>query len=129
MTLQLPIEPSAIYLLTRSPDNMSVTELWQHQQLFLAKENAARLSMKLPLEKLLSPFAMLSLVLVACSFVFGSLRNQSLGYRIVIALLFGLVFSYLQDLVGFVSQARDFHRFYGAVVTDYCQCRAWRVFN
>ena len=33
MTLQLPIEPSAIYLLTRSPDNMSVTELWQHQQL------------------------------------------------------------------------------------------------
>jgi len=60
----------------------------------------------------LAPLAMLSLVLVACSFVFGSLRNQSLGYRIVIALLFGLVFSYLQDLVGFVSLSTGFSPFF-----------------
>ena len=99
----LPIEPSAIYLLTRKPDDMSVTELWQHQQL-MATEHRRSLEHEVALwKKLLSPFAMLSLVLVACSFVFGSLRNQSLGYRIVIALLFGLIFSYLQDLVGFVS--------------------------
>ncbi|HCC66445.1 MAG TPA: LPS export ABC transporter permease LptG, partial [Moraxella sp.] len=112
MTLQLPIEPSAIYLLTRSPDNMSVTELWQHQQL-LAKDKRRSLEHEVAFwKKLLSPFAMLSLVLVACSFVFGSLRNQSLGYRIVIALLFGLVFSYLQDLVGFVSLSTGFSPFF-----------------
>lgn len=112
MTLQLPIEPSAIYLLTRSPDNMSVTELWQHQQL-LAKDKRRSLEHEVAFwKKLLAPFAMLSLVLVACSFVFGSLRNQSLGYRIVIALLFGLVFSYLQDLVGFVSLSTGFSPFF-----------------
>ena len=111
MTVQLPIEPSAIYLLTRRPDDMSVTELWQHQQL-LAKDKRRSLEHEVAFwKKLLSPFAMLSLVLVACSFVFGSLRNQSLGYRIVIALLFCLIFSYMQDLVGFVSLSTGFSPF------------------
>lgn len=50
-------------------------------------------------------------MVVACSFVFGSLRSQSLGFRIVIALLFGLVFSYIQDLVGFVSLSTGFSPF------------------
>jgi lipopolysaccharide export system permease protein len=47
-------------------------------------------------------------VIVACSFVIGSLRTHSLGLRIVVALLFGLLFSYVQDLVGFVSLATGF---------------------
>lgn len=102
-TVALPIEPNAIYLLTRRPEDMSLTDLWQHRQ-FLATENRRSLEHEVAFwKKILSPFSVLSLVLVACSFVFGSLRNQSLGYRIIVALLFGLVFSYLQDLVGFIS--------------------------
>lgn len=102
-TVMLPIEPSSIYLLTRRPDDMSISDLWQHRQ-FLAQAQRRSLEHELAFwRKILSPFATLSLVLVACSFVFGSLRSQSLGFRIVIALLFGLVFSYIQDLVGFVS--------------------------
>jgi lipopolysaccharide export system permease protein len=62
-------------------------------------------------QKLLSPLSILSLVIVACSFVFGSLRTHSLGLRIVVALLFGLLFSYIQDLVGFVSLATGFSPF------------------
>ncbi|MFW2178259.1 MULTISPECIES: LPS export ABC transporter permease LptG [unclassified Moraxella] len=110
-TVALPIEPQSIYLLTRSPDDMSITELWQHRQ-FLAKEQRRSLEHEVAFwKKVLSPFAVLSLVLVACSFVFGSLRSQSLGYRIVMALLFGLVFSYIQDLVGFVSLSTGFSPF------------------
>ena len=56
-------------------------------------------------QKLFSPFAVLSLVLVASSFVFGSLRSQGLGLRIVMALLTGLLFSYLTDLLGFMALA------------------------
>lgn len=107
----LPIEPTAIYLLTRRPDDMSLTDLWQHQQ-FLAASHRRSLEHEVAFwKKILSPFAVLSLVLVACSFVFGSLRSQSLGFRIVMALLFGLVFSYLQDLVGFVSLSTGFSPF------------------
>lgn len=104
----LPIEPTSIYLLTRRPEDMSLTDLWQHRQ-FLASENRRSLEHEVTFwKKILSPFAILSLVVVACSFVFGSLRSQSLGFRIVVALLFGLVFSYIQDLVGFVSLSTGF---------------------
>lgn len=109
--VQLPIAPSSIYLLTRSPDDMSLTDLWQHRQ-FLAEQKRRSLEHEVAFwKKVLSPFSVLSLVLVACSFVFGSLRSQSLGFRIVTALLFGLVFSYIQDLVGFISLSTGFSPF------------------
>lgn len=102
-SVTLPIAPDSIYLLTRKPEDMSITELWQHKQ-FLASHQRQSLEHDLAFwKKVLSPFSVLSLVLVACSFVFGSLRTHSLGLRVVVALLFGLVFSYIQDLVGFIS--------------------------
>lgn len=102
-TVTLPIAPDSIYLLTRKPEDMSITDLWQHKQ-FLASHQRQSLEHDLAFwKKVLSPFSVLSLVLVACSFVFGSLRTHSLGLRVVVALLFGLVFSYIQDLVGFIS--------------------------
>lgn len=111
VNLSLPIAPESIYLLTRRPDDMSVTELWQHEA-FLTQNNRRSLEHEVAFwKKILSPFSILSLVLVACSFVFGSLRTYSLGLRIVVALLFGLVFSYIQDLVGFVSLSTGFSPF------------------
>lgn len=108
LSLKLPIDPTAIYLFTRQPDDMSMSDLWQHQQ-FLQRQQRRSLEHEVVFwQKILSPFAVLSLVLVACSFVFGSLRSQSLGFRIIIAILFGLVFSYLQDLVGFISLSTGF---------------------
>lgn len=99
----LPIVPSSIYLLTQRPDDMSLSALWHHRTLIKSQQRRSLPHEVAFWQKLLSPFAVLSLVLVACSFVFGSLRNQSLGYRIIVALMFGLMFNYLQDLAGFVS--------------------------
>lgn len=104
-TLTLPIAPTDVHLLTREPDDMSLTDLYAHRRLMTHQGTS---SMRHELEfwqKLLSPFAVLSLVLVASSFVFGSLRSQGLGLRIVLALLTGLLFSYLTDLAGFISLA------------------------
>lgn len=104
-TLVLPFAPKSVSLLTRDAENLSLTELYAHRQL-MAEQNKRSLSHELAFwQKLLSPLSILSLVVVACSFVFGSLRTHSLGLRIVVALLFGLLFSYLQDLVGFISLA------------------------
>ena len=41
-----------------------------------------------------------SLVLIAISFVFGPLRQVTMGYRIFAGVLVGLVFSTAQDLLG-----------------------------
>lgn len=104
-TLSLPINQTSVHLLTKSADNLSISELYAHKQL-MHHQNSRSKSHELAFwQKLLSPFAVLSLLLIACSFVFGSLRSQSLGFRIVIALLTGLLFGYLQDLAGFIALA------------------------
>lgn len=107
-TLSLPFAPESVYLLTRKAEDLSLTQLLAHRQ-FMRQQDQRSLSHELAFwQKLLSPLSILSLVIVACSFVFGSLRTHSLGLRIVVALLFGLLFSYVQDLVGFVSLATGF---------------------
>lgn len=107
-TLSLPFAPESVYLLTRKADDLSLTQLYEHRQ-FMRQQGKRSMNHELAFwQKLLSPLSILSLVIVACSFVFGSLRTYSLGLRIVVALLFGLLFSYLQDLVGFVSLATGF---------------------
>ena len=107
-TLSLPFAPESVYLLTRQAEDLSLTQLYEHRQ-FMRQQGTRSLSHELAFwQKLLSPLSILSLVIVACSFVFGSLRTHSLGLRIVVALLFGLLFSYVQDLVGFVSLATGF---------------------
>ncbi len=107
-TLSLPFAPESVYLLTRDAEDLSLTQLYEHRQ-FMQQQGKRSLNHELAFwQKLLSPLSILSLVIVACSFVFGSLRTHSLGLRIVVALLFGLLFSYVQDLVGFVSLATGF---------------------
>ena len=54
-------------------------------------------------QKLGAPFALIALVVIACSFIFGPLRQQSMGFRLVIALFVGLTFFYLQDFLGYAS--------------------------
>ncbi|MGP4712767.1 MULTISPECIES: LPS export ABC transporter permease LptG [unclassified Psychrobacter] len=106
--LSLPFAPESVYLLTRDAEDLSLTQLYDHRQ-FMRGQGNRSLEHELAFwQKLLSPLSILSLVIVACSFVFGSLRTHSLGLRIVVALLFGLLFSYLQDLVGFISLATGF---------------------
>ena len=94
-----------MYLLTRNAQDLSLSQLLAHRS-FMDSQQKRSLRHELAFwQKLLSPLSTLALVLVACSFVFGSLRQYSLGLRVVMALLFGLLFSYLQDLVGYVALA------------------------
>lgn len=106
-SLALPIAPEHVHLLTREPADMSLTDLYAHQRLMMKQGIDSKQHRVAFWQKLLSPFSVLALVLVASSFVFGSLRSQSLGLRIVLALLTGLLFSYLTDLSGFVALTTD----------------------
>lgn len=109
--LTLPFAPESVYLLTRDAEDLSLTQLYEHRQFMRQQQNRSLTHELAFWQKLLSPLSVLSLVIVACSFIFGSLRTHSLGLRIVVALLFGLLFSYLQDLVGFISLATGFSPF------------------
>lgn len=54
-------------------------------------------------KKILSPLAVLSMMLIACSFIFGPLRSVTLGFRIITGVLIGLSFRYVQEAAGFAS--------------------------
>lgn len=101
----LPIAPTDVHLLTTDADDLSLSDLYAHKRLMDAQGTRSLHHELAFWQKLFSPFAVLSLVLVASSFVFGSLRSQGLGIRVVMALLTGLLFSYLTDLSGFVALA------------------------
>lgn len=103
--LTLPIAPTDVHLLTKSAEDLSLTELYAHRQLMRHQDGRSLRHELVFWQRIFSPLSVLSLVLVASSFVFGSLRSQSLGLRIVIALLVGILFSYLTDLTGFIALA------------------------
>ena len=81
------------------PDKMSITELNSK----IAYLNAQGLnSGKYELgfwRKVLQPLATVGLVFVAISFIFGPLRESTMGMRVVTGLVIGIVFKFLQDLL------------------------------
>ncbi|MFT7688239.1 MAG: lipopolysaccharide export system permease protein [Candidatus Azotimanducaceae bacterium] len=82
------------------PDKMSIGELnakiayMQAQGLDSAKFELGFWS------KILQPLATIALVFVAISFIFGPLREATMGMRVVTGLIIGLVFKFVQDLLG-----------------------------
>ena len=51
-------------------------------------------------QKVFQPLAVVSLVLIAMSFVFGPLRESTAGYRLFIGVIVGIAFQFVQNLLG-----------------------------
>ena len=71
--------------------------------------------------KLLQPIASLSLVLVAVSFIFGPLRETSMGVRVLSGIIIGVLFKFLQDLLSPASLVFGFSPLV-ATLTPICIC-------
>ena len=102
-TLALPLQPRFVHLVTQSPEDLAPSQLWSYIGYLRAQgfvPNNYRLALW---QKLAAPVALAALVVIACSFIFGPLRQQSVGFRLVIALFVGLGFRYLQDFLGYAS--------------------------
>ena len=58
--------------------------------------------------KVLQPLIILGLVLIGISFVFGPLRDSTMGFRIFIGVVVGVSFRILQDMLGPLSIVFEF---------------------
>ena len=67
-------------------------------------------------EKMLQPLVIVSLVLVAISFVFGPLRESTMGFRIFIGVVIGISFKMVQDLLGPFSIVFGFPVVYAVII-------------
>lgn len=101
--LPLALQPKYVHMVTVNPEDLAPSQLISFMSYM---DEYSQVPKKYELafwKKLASPLALIALVVIACSFIFGPLRQQSMGFRLVIALFVGLGFYYLQDFLGYAS--------------------------
>ena len=91
------------------PENLSMTGLFTYASYLEEQDlNASRYWLAF-WKKTLMPLGTGVMVLVAISFIFGPLRSVTMGFRVFTGLLVGLLFKYMQDLLGPMSLVYGFN--------------------
>lgn len=110
------ITPELLTILAVEPGQLRVEDLYRFSR-YLQQQGLDSDDYELALwRKVLQPFAIGGLVLVAISFIFGPLREGTMGFRIFAGVLVGIVFSTSQDLMGPASLVFGFPPVYAALV-------------
>lgn len=94
------ITPNLLVLEAVEPDSLPVKQLWPYAR-YLKRQGLMSGDIELAFwRKVLQPLAIAGLVLVAMSFIFGPLRDGSMGARIFAGVIVGVVFRISQDFFG-----------------------------
>lgn len=95
----MKLTPQRLKVLLVKPKEMSTSELYRYSQYLAEQELDNDRFMQSFWRKMLQPLAIIGLVLVAVSFIFGSLRSVSTGQRIVAGVVVGMIFKISQDIL------------------------------
>jgi lipopolysaccharide export system permease protein len=110
------ITPDLLTLVVVEPGQLELADLYRYSR-YLQQQGLDSDDYQLALwRKLLQPLAIGSLVLVAISFIFGPLREGTMGFRIFAGVIVGIVFRTSQDLLGPASLVYGFSPVYAALV-------------
>ncbi len=110
------VSPKLLNLLVLDPVNLSISGLWQYSS-YLEGQGLNNGPYRLAFwKKVLQPLSTLTLVLIAISFVFGPLREVTMGYRIFIGVLVGIIFRTAQDMLAPASLVYGFQPIYASLV-------------
>jgi len=105
------LPPELLQLMIVDSDSLSISDLYQYARRFNEQGQDANAYLMDFWKKALQPLATAALVLVAISFIFGPLREATMGSRVFTAVSFGLLFIILQQLfstIGLVYQLNPF---------------------
>ncbi|PSF05302.1 LPS export ABC transporter permease LptG [Marinobacter fuscus] len=103
------LSPEVLSVLIVKPENLSMTGLYTYS-VYLGEQGLSAAPYWLAFwKKTLMPLGTAVMVLVAISFVFGPLRSVTMGFRVFTGLLVGLLFKYMQDLLGPMSMVYGFN--------------------
>ncbi|ALH94589.1 LPS export ABC transporter permease LptG [Acinetobacter equi] len=103
LPLAMALQPKYVHMVTMDPNDLSPSQLISITSYMHEYSQVPKTYQLAFWQKVATPFSLIALVVVACSFIFGPLRQQSMGFRLVIALFTGLGFFYLQDFFGYAS--------------------------
>lgn len=94
------VSPEMLNMLAVKPENMSLARLWSYLD-YRQRQGLSNAEYWLAFwSKALSPLSTIALVVVAISFVFGPLRQVTMGFRIFSGVLVGIAFRMAQSLIG-----------------------------
>ncbi len=97
---QSELSPTLLNVLVLEPEALSIRSLYSYAN-YLEQQKADNNEYWLAFwQKVLQPVATASLVLIAISFIFGPLRQVTMGYRIFSGVVVGIVFKTAQGLLG-----------------------------
>ncbi len=96
---QVDLSPELLSVLLVEPDRQSISGLYRLARFFAAQGLDSAIYFLAFWKKLLQPLTTLMLVILAISFVFGPLRESTMGFRVFVALGIGLVFTIMQRLM------------------------------
>ncbi|BBB27429.1 LPS export ABC transporter permease LptG [Amphritea japonica] len=100
---EIELNPQRLKVLMVKPKEMSTSELYNYSQYLEEQELDNDRFMQSFWRKAFQPLAIIGLVLVAVSFIFGSLRSVSTGQRIITGVVVGMVFKISQDILAPLS--------------------------
>ncbi|MEM6544797.1 MAG: LPS export ABC transporter permease LptG [Pseudomonadota bacterium] len=115
-SLEVPsnVTPQVLALENVEPEQLSLRDLRGYSQ-FLQTQGDDAAEFRLAMwSKLLQPLAVAALVLVAVSFVFGPLRDGTLGFRLFTGVMLGVLFWLTKGLLGPASLVFGFPPLYAA---------------
>lgn len=109
------ITPQLLAMVIVEPGQLSLEELYRYSR-YLQQQGLDSDDYQMALwRKLLQPVAVGSLVLIAISFIFGPLREGTMGFRIFAGVIVGIIFRTSQDLLGPASMVFGFPPVYAAL--------------
>ncbi|MEP4146417.1 MAG: LPS export ABC transporter permease LptG [Halioglobus sp.] len=109
------ITPELLTVMVVDPEYLPIADLYRFSR-YLQSQGLDSDDYQLALwSKVLQPAAIGALVLVAISFIFGPLREGTMGFRIFAGVIVGIVFRTSQDLLGPASLVFGFAPIYAAL--------------
>jgi lipopolysaccharide export system permease protein len=112
----LALSPETLSILVLDPMDLSITGLWAYSR-YQDGQGLNSDSYWLAFwKKVLQPLSTVSLVLIAISFIFGPLREVTMGFRIFTGVLVGIVFRTTQDMLGPASLVYGFEPVYASLL-------------
>lgn len=116
MPWETGLSPELLNILVLDAKDLSISGLWRYAG-YLSKQGLNAGDYELAFwNKLLQPLTIMGMVLVAISFIFGPLRNVTMGFRVFVGVMVGIVFRTLQDILGPSSMVYGFDPIYASIL-------------
>jgi lipopolysaccharide export system permease protein len=109
------LSPQLLSILVLDPMDLSIEGLWQYSD-YLQGQGLNSGPYRLAFwKKILQPLSSVTLVLIAISFIFGPLREVTMGFRIFVGVLIGIIFRTAQDMLAPASLVYGFQPIYASL--------------